>query len=365
MAKAKIHIVIADRDELYLNNMANYMMEKAPHFEIFTFSNEESLGRFLAGEQKTDIILADAQTIDLSKVAKAGASLKIVMSADGEDVDGFASVRKFQKTEHLINEILLRYAEATGKTDSVKGNRQTRIAAFYSPIGGSGVTTLALGTALTAASQGIRTCYLNLEDIDSTGAILPRTPGTMSDVYLTLKIKSANAGVKLLSSCGREANTGLSYVTGPDSITDLMEVTGEEFRRLFQEIEFLGEYDMLVIDMGSGFHEGKIRMLEQCDSILMPMVADKLAVRKIQMLLREEELHDRFHQVLEKTSIIINKAEPAGMGSVIQTSGILDQKPAVAVFAFSPAFMDAEKLPFSASGLISVFEPVIRRILES
>lgn len=365
MAKAKIHIVIADRDELYLNHMTNYMMEKEPQFEIFAFSNEDSLYRFLEGEQKVDILLLDFQTMDMDRAAGVQVPLKMIMSAEEEAETGFISVKKFQKTENLINEILFKYAEATGKTESVKGSHQTKLAAFYSPVGGSGVTTLALSTALVAAAQGIRTCYLNLEDIDSTGGILPQTPGRMSDVYLALKVKSANVGLKFRSCCGREPNTGLVYITGPGSLTDMMDVTGEDFQRLLEEIERLGEYDLLVLDLGSGFNEEKICMLKQCDCILMPVVADKLAIRKIQMLYHEEELHDQFHSIIERIQLIINKTDMTGISPMIQSSDIFNHRPGVAAIAFSSVFMDAEKLPYAVQSLVPVFEPVICAIRQN
>ncbi|MCI8512323.1 MAG: hypothetical protein HFE83_10080 [Lachnospiraceae bacterium] len=40
------------------------------------------------------------------------------------------------------------------------------MAAFYSPAGGAGKTTLSLAMASAAAKAGMRTLYLNLEEID-------------------------------------------------------------------------------------------------------------------------------------------------------------------------------------------------------
>ena len=121
---------------------------------------------------------------------------KIALSALMPEPEGYAAIKKYQKSQALVNNILLRHAENTGKTEALVGKSLTQVAAFYSPAGGTGKTVLSLATATAAASMGLRVLYLNLEEIDSVGGVLGRTAGSLSEVYLALKTRRMNAGVK-------------------------------------------------------------------------------------------------------------------------------------------------------------------------
>ena len=64
------------------------------------------------------------------------------------------SCKKYQKTQNLLNDILLKYAEKSGSAEAIRGKSNTRMIAFYSPAGGSGKTALSLGLASSMAAEG-------------------------------------------------------------------------------------------------------------------------------------------------------------------------------------------------------------------
>ena len=54
---AKINIVIADSDELYLNHLTNYLSEHVNTFEVYSFTTKESLIKFVSDRShKIDVI---------------------------------------------------------------------------------------------------------------------------------------------------------------------------------------------------------------------------------------------------------------------------------------------------------------------
>ncbi len=57
MARRKM--VMADEDELYLLNISNYIMEKAPQWELNIFTKVEKLIKYLENSDNIDILVVD------------------------------------------------------------------------------------------------------------------------------------------------------------------------------------------------------------------------------------------------------------------------------------------------------------------
>lgn len=357
---AKIQIVIADTDDIYVEHLARYLMENAEQCEVSTFSAKDSFLRYICSIH-TDILLIDKGMLD-SELNRADISVKILLSVDGSEENGYETVRKYQKTESILQEVLLKYAEATGNVDSLKGNRRTKIVAFYSPAGGSGKTTLALGTAAACAAAGMKAFYLNLEKIDSTALSLGRTAGNMSEVLLALKASGSDAGVKVMASRGQEPNTGFHYVSSADSILEYTELSGEEMIKLVEDIAGLDEYDVLIVDLASEFNREKSEILNKCNRIYVPVTEEESSVNKMQLLLHENTLHREYSGMMKKMRIISNKVTGMSGSPVLQSSGILNQIPMTAAISFSQTMCSIKNLLASAASMRNSFAPIVNEI---
>lgn len=355
-------MILADHDKLYLKQLSNYFMEKAPQLELNLFTDETLLAEYLAQAQSVDILAVDEAFALLPELAQIRNSVKILLSASMSPVEGFEPVKKYQKTEALLNEILLKYAECTGCAEAITGSSHTRTAAFYSPAGGTGKTVLALGMAAACASTGMRAFYLNLEMVDSVKEIMGRTPGSLSDIFLALKTKGKNVGVKLAACTGMEPSAGFYYLTGVDSISEYGEISGTDIKGLLEIIKSLSEYDVLILDLDSGFSEKTGLMLEQADIIFVPALSDEGTVAKLKRFLDEMNLHDIYNPLIEKMRLVINRTERSGIGSELQESGILNRMQCSAVISESPLFSKKCDVLRSGNLLLQLFDPMIQSL---
>lgn len=355
-------MVLADHDKLYLKQLSNYFMEKAPQLELYLFTDETLLAEYLAKSQHVDILAVDDSFARLPEAAKIESGAKIVLSAAMSPVDGFETIKKYQKTETLLNEILLKYAEGTGCAEVITGRSSTRTAAFYSPAGGTGKTVLALGMAAACARAGLRTFYLNLESVDSVKDVLGRTPGNLSDIFLALKTKGMNAGVKLASYTGMEPTAGFYYLSGVDSISEYDEVTGADFTGLLDTMKSLAEYDVMILDLDSGFNEKIKTILDQADMIFVPALSDEGTVAKLKRFLDEMELHDLYNSLIEKMRLVINRTGRSGIGLELMESGLLNRMQCSAVIAALPQLMRKRDAVCSGSALFTAFDPMIQSL---
>lgn len=354
-------IILADGDEVYLERLSNYFMEKAPQLDLLLFTDKTLLLQYLSGSQ-ADILVVGENFAD-SQISGAAAGVKLVLSGSMTPVEGFELVRKYQKTEGLLNEILLKYAEATGSSEAIKGSSHTKTAAFYSPAGGTGKTVLALGMAAAAVKMGYRTLYLNLEEIDSVREVLGGTPGSLSDIFLALKTKGMNVGIKLASCVGQEPSAGFFYLSGVESISEYGEMKEEDLARLIDIIRGQSEYDVVVLDLSSGFSKKTVKILEQADVIFAPIVCEESAVSKMSRLLREGDLHEDYSHLFEKMSMIINRAGADSAG-LLQQHGILNRIRCEAWIGTAGIFSSKQILLRSGDSLPGLYQPLFKRLME-
>lgn len=355
-------IILADEDSLYIENISNYMMEKHPQLELNIFTRKDSLVRYLEGGGTADILILDEKLADLEMEKHTGDMVRILLSASMTPVPGYELVRKYQKTESLLNEIMLKYAEQTGSADALRGNQSTRMVAFYSPAGGTGKTSLALALSMACAREGKKTFYLNLEEIGSVQEILNSERGNLSDVFFALKTKGMNVAVKLASCVEREKCAGFYFLAGVESVSEYEEITGEEVKRFLQELKSLAEYDLIVVDLSSGFSELTRSVLGYVDDIFVPVLPEETSVSKIRHFLNEARIHEKYDSVIQKMTLIVNRAEGPGLGPELKNSGILEALPCCASVGDMPVFRKKEGILASGERLRNVMAPLIQMI---
>lgn len=330
-------MILADEDEHYLKELRYEFMEKAPQLDLITFTKREKVYQYLEQGGAADILVVDEGFADEAMKGLSQSMTRIALSSSIIPCDGFEVVKKYQRMEALLNAILLKYAQDSGSMEAVRGNSDTRIAAIYSPAGGTGKTALALAMATAGAKSGLRILYLNLEEIDSVKDILGRTHGCLSDVFLALKTKGMQVGIKLKECIGREPAAGFDYVSGVESISEFEEIDGEDIKKLLQAIRDLSSYELVILDQTSGFTEKTRRILEAADVILVPVTAEEGSISKLQRFLGESNLHGKYDELFGKMNLIINKAGANGSGQEWLPNSISSRIPCCAGIAVLPA----------------------------
>lgn len=357
----KLNLVIADTDELYLNHLTNYLSENVKTFEVFSFTTESSLIKFInENANKIDVIVFAEDFLN-EAVGTANIPAKILLS-DGSAVknNGFEIINKYQKAEKFINDILMVYAEKTGRTEVVsRGNKDTRIIGFYSPVGGSGKTTLAVAAAVALSAQGKKVFYLNLERINSVSEVMNEANnGNMSDVYLAVKTKGANIGLKVMANKHTDIRTGVSYINPAESSLEINELNVDEIKKLIKEIDGLREFDVIIADFDGELDRDKISVLECIDKIFVPFTADGLSLYKMKAFIKEINMYDELKELADKACFVLNKSTVQS-GNIVGESGILNSAEVKANIALSPIFSDIKNIFHAGEAVASVVSGII------
>lgn len=364
---AKINIVLTDTDELYLNRLADYLIEKAESFNVSSFNSPTILNDFLANKNnKVDILIIPLDFVNDS-IKKLDITAKIILSEGEYDkLEGFEYVNKYQKADKFISDILLIFAEKTGRTDAVsRGNKKTKMIALYSPVGGSGKTTLALALATLCAGSGFIVFYLNFEKLDSSRAFFTEAPhGNMSDIFLALKTPGSNLGLKIMSNRYSDPVNKINYFNSPDSAMEYNELSEAEVTRLITEFEVLGEYDLVFVDMNSAFDNYNLNILAGCDHILLPFCTDSLSLAKMAIFLNEFRLHERMGSLTPKIHLIANKTD-ANAGTALQSSSVLDFKEVEGNIPYSHVLADIKNISYVGNLNQTALASIVNIIVQS
>lgn len=305
-----IQIAVADEDVVYLKQLTNYLISSEHKFNIFSFSKIESLVSFLNDpKNKTDILLL-SEDMRCTETDRCNASVKIILSdEDIDEIDGYESVKKYQKTSNLMNSVMLIYGTNSGHADALsKGERSTRYVGVYSPVGGSGKTTLALILSHTLAQQGKKVFYQNLENIDSTRNILPmEAQMSLSDLLVDIRTKENGTGLKLISKMCTPQKIGFSYINPPDSSLELNEVSIDEKITLLKELGKISQFDVVMLDFESELNSDKLCLLQMCDKVIVPILPDVISINKMMQLFREIKLREELSSFKGKAIYVVNK----------------------------------------------------------
>lgn len=308
----KIYIAVADSDEFYLKQLANCIFASPQPFEVFTFSRQDSLERFLRQDRSSVDILLISEEMRCSVCDSCSAGTKILLSESEEETEGYGAVKKYQKTASLLSEVMLLYGKNAGKLNRLmKDGRETCLLGLWSPAGGSGKTTLALLLARQLGLMRRSVFYLNCERVDSTrGLLVPDAGISVSDLLVAVRSGESGIGLSVLSKMCTPPRLAFSYINPPESSLEYNEVTAEQQAVILEELE--GRFDFVILDFESELNEEKLEILHLCDHIILPFTPDALGVGKLLRFFDEAALRGELASFSGKILYAANKMAGGG-----------------------------------------------------
>ena len=290
----RLSIVIADYDAEYIQNLEKFLITNHPRrFEISSFSAVEPLNAFLGELHKTDILLVNGQMY--KEVIRTENWEMVLILSENEAViqDGIEAVYKFQHIDILVSEVIRFYSLRSKKDCPISGNEGTHIISVVSPAGGTGKSTIAAGCSIMSAGRGLRSFYLNLEDIPSTEVFFHGdTKQSFSNVIYQLKGSSGGIWLKLEAARCIDSRTGVHFFRPPESILDMNELNEEDISRLILEFKRSSAYNAVFIDLPSGLNGRNSSVLKHSDIILLVLSQDARLQNKTDKFYKALELFD-------------------------------------------------------------------------
>ena len=299
----RINVIIADSDQAYMKRLVSYLSENNKQLNISYFSDKQSFEKYFNEASVHFHILLFSEDMYSENIEKKRIELKMMLSDSSMPINGYKTINKYQRADDVLSEILMAFSEETGTTSALGSieTGSTRAIAVYSPIGGSGKTTIAIVLAKALAAAGRRVLYLNFEGVSSVRSVFSGV-GThsMSEVYLAAKTKNANVGLKVLQCKEVHYDTGIEFINAPECSAEYCEMTPAELRRIVKETKDIEQYEDIIVDMNSGYNDDIFEVLDVCDVVLLPYRNNKVSYNKMEDFADELEKLERLDTIGRK-----------------------------------------------------------------
>ncbi|MBQ7264485.1 MAG: AAA family ATPase [Firmicutes bacterium] len=311
-----VKLVLVDNDEYFIKGFSRYILEYQSNIEIITYTDIEVFKASLASIAFDLVLISEIFPIDDS--LKNLKNLFILSDETFED-DTCKKINKYQKTETLLKEIMLGYAELKGDRRLITNNETTvKLIGVYSPIGGSGKTTFSLALAGCLAKRNVGVLYLSLEKFFSAERYLGENlnPG-LSELFLKLKNKSVSISFDINKKVQTDSS-GVKYITPPESAMEYGEMTDEEMVKLINEISYSNVADYVIIDFPTEYNEGVINTLSSLDTIAFIVNEDSASMLKATKFAKEFDLIPSLNSLYDKVYLFANKTQGKSPTQVLQ-----------------------------------------------
>lgn len=281
----KIKLAILESDSAYLQRVVPIFNNKfANELEIYSFTEVEPAMECLV-EKKINVFLANSSfKLNFDAIPNRCSFAYLVDNLDIDRIDNYRAICKFQKAELIYKQILNIFSEQIPNITGIQTNENDsmKTIVFSSPVGGVGTSTLAAACAISFASKGYRTLYLNCQvygDADSYFSCDGQFD--FSDVIYAVKSNKTNRAMKLQSTL-KQSDTGVYFYSSVKICLDMMEMKSEDYITLQNEFKALGCFDYVIMDMDFPDNQEKFKFFENCNSIVIVSDATQTADGKIE-----------------------------------------------------------------------------------
>ncbi|MDR2939635.1 MAG: hypothetical protein LBV08_04865 [Clostridiales bacterium] len=302
-----INLVLADKDDDFLNKISKYIIDKRLGFSVAVFTDKDALLEYLQ-EDVVDILLIDETFADHEYIVHANAKSVILMTTKNNFIyPGFHSIKKFQKSENFLQEMTdIFYGKDSAeniniekevKERDIRDTSETKVVGFYSPTGGSGNTSIALAFAASAANDGGNSFYINLEKFNSSFVFFTSEkiilPEDVEDIVGNDDFYS-HEKINIISD--KDKKTGIGFF--PFSFND--EKNLRYLKDLIKIIKDSNLYKYITIDASRDNYFNE-EIIEICNKLFVTVNETSFSGKKTNLFLNT--------LVTDKTHLILNKKD--------------------------------------------------------
>ena len=307
-----ISMVIADADKDYLQRISE-VLQTYDDLSISVVTTAERMNQAL--ERGVDVLLFDPDLSD-ERMPVSAAKVAICLYSDEAKNTGLYAdvqqIQKYQRVSNIYRYINRAYADKAGFSPNFSAEA-TRIIGVYSPIGGSGKTTIALALAAMLRQMGNTVLFTSLEQFESSSVVNPHEEDGLAALIQALATEKLSNGplgadqvnigahLKALAKPGFE---GVDYIEGFNRLVDYSSLAGSEIEELFSRMRKDAEYRFIIVDMGSTLDEISRVLFELADSVVLVERSGELPKKKMDNLAEQPLIQENIKKLFRVANFV-------------------------------------------------------------
>ena len=313
------------------------LYDNSCNFSIVTDSEEfESLMKRITA---VDVIILDKN--QYTETIKQKDIPYILLFVDGEQVVSDKTerlniqyVNKYSSLKEIVNEIT---SCSVFRGISEENGISTKLVILYSPIGGSGTTTLALGLSAALTEKHKKVIYHNISQIQNFAfRFADRTPLNERNAR---KYKETDIDfVSNLREYIREE--GFSYIPPFPQFLSSLDIQGRHIVQAISKIKETASFDYIIVDCPTDLSNGTSELMALADHVVIVCKSDDESIYKLQFFIDSVDMSNK-----DKYKIVSNNDDSIDNGFAIITDHVnYDEKIMKATLAELGENPDIEKL---------------------
>lgn len=272
-------LVLYDREEEYARLFSEYLKrQKELPWEIHTYTHAEELIAREKSEEVTMLVVSESSCEDV--LSRLQPTCQAILNESGTlRFHQFCNINKYQEAEKVWKELLELYIETTGvQMPFLCAEYKTKFIGMYSPVHRCLQSSFAL-TLGQILSEKHPTLYLNFEHYVGITELLPeRQNRDLADLLYFLTGDERKFSLRMQTVIQRKGS--LDYIPPMRNGQNLLAITLEEWRKLFQKIEELGKYEYVILDLSDSI-QGLLDVLQICVKVFTLTREDKISQCKL------------------------------------------------------------------------------------
>lgn len=307
MSALRPHVLIADGSEDYalrLEDKFLRMMRDAIDLEVIT--DRTYFSKFFSSPRQLDVALIsedlvipnlDNQTIDKLFIMSEEVNRETLD-------DGRVRIYKYTSLSHVFNQTMGEFSHLAMSRSS---RQAPRAIVFFSPVGGSGKTTIAAGVGTCLQDAGYRVLYVDAEYLQAVSGLFSRVGKMNGNTALALARGSKNP-YTIVKQC---IVHDVIDVLPPLSANILMfGISFDTYTKIVEGAMRSGDYDYVIVDTDSAFNAEKLELVHMCDAVVIPTIQGLIQQEKVSMFLKGLDTTGQ-----EKCHVILNEFDGGTTGA--------------------------------------------------
>jgi len=288
-------IVIADEDENYLMPLELKFVEELENkADIVIITDRNYLRDFFSVPKKIDILIINKSLYsDIFK--KHDIENIFILTEDEAENDN--EIYKYTSVKEIFDFVIGNVK--TNTQDLVAERNNTKVILVYSPIGGSGKTTLSVAISGIISRRKRKVLFISTENLQSYGCLISCNKHMPKSFEKSLLNEDFDI-VDKLKDCVEVS--GFHYLPPIKQAISVTGITLEKYINLIGKLKEAKVYDYIVVDSTSILDQQKCMLMSLADKVVIVANQDRMAVKKMDILLDNIDCSDN-----DKFVFICNK----------------------------------------------------------
>ena len=313
----KPRVILADLDEKYLAPLEmKFLEELGDTIDLEMITDESFFERYFTQSRSADVLVVSEELYNC-ELQKQNISNIFVLTEqhDEGNTDDLAITRIFKYTnpKEIYNQVLSA-SSGTIKAETHK-TKETIIVLVYSPSGGVGKTTLALGMCSCFAQSYKRVLYVNAERINTFQHWLNNKAAIPNNMYAEITA----GGNDLFNRMRHIVRTEkFDYIPPFGASLSSLNINYSIYEEIVKSAKLTKEYDVIVVDTDSVFDAGKASLITEANKVVLVVDQSKSSVFSMNMLMKNMSCNDN-----EKYHFVCNRFDTNKSNALVSS----DEKP--------------------------------------